>query len=137
MCFLLAGERIHGRLDIAVNSGTLLAGNGGCRHWQNGYAERVIGSIRRDCLDHVAIFGERHLRRLFQSYQGYCNELRTHLSRTKMRPCHERCGRQTACCPCRFWVSQHSLLRSALSATPRLVTVLCLRRVLMLTCTVL
>lgn len=36
--------------------------------WQNGYAERLIGSIRRDCLDHVVIFGERHLRHLSQSY---------------------------------------------------------------------
>ena len=37
--------------------------------WQNGVAERLIGSIRRDCLDHVVIFGERHLRHLLKSYQ--------------------------------------------------------------------
>src|SRR5437879_7919820 len=41
--------------------------------WQNGYAERLIGSIRRDCLDHVIIFSERHLRHLLQSYQRYYN----------------------------------------------------------------
>ena len=42
--------------------------------WQNGYAERLIGSIRRDCLDHVVVFGERHLRHLLGSYQRYYNE---------------------------------------------------------------
>jgi transposase InsO family protein len=47
--------------------------------WQNGYAERLIGSIRRDCLDHVVVFGERHLRHLLESYQRYYNEARTHL----------------------------------------------------------
>ena len=54
--------------------------------WQNGYAERVIGSIRRDCLDHVVIFGERHLHHLLQSYQRYYNEARTHLSLHKDAP---------------------------------------------------
>jgi transposase InsO family protein len=54
--------------------------------WQNGYAERLIGSIRRDCLDHVVIFGERHLRHLLQSYQRYYNEIRTHLSLRKDAP---------------------------------------------------
>jgi transposase InsO family protein len=54
--------------------------------WQNGYAERLIGSIRRDCVDHVVIFGERHLRHLLQSYQRYYNEARTHLSLRKDAP---------------------------------------------------
>jgi hypothetical protein len=54
--------------------------------WQNGCAEGVIGSIRRDCLDHVVIFGERHLRHLLQSYQRYYNEARTHLSLHKDTP---------------------------------------------------
>src|SRR5262249_20980193 len=48
--------------------------------WQNGCAERLIGSIRRDCLDHVVVFGERHLRHLLTAYQNYYNEARTHLS---------------------------------------------------------
>jgi transposase InsO family protein len=39
--------------------------------WQNGYAERLIGSIRRECLDHVVVFGERHLRHLLLSYVNY------------------------------------------------------------------
>ena len=54
--------------------------------WQNGYAERLIGSIRRDCLDHVIVFGERHLRHLLASYQRYYNEARTHLSLGKDAP---------------------------------------------------
>ena len=43
--------------------------------WQNGYAERLIGSIRRECLDHVIVFGERHLRHVLRSYQQYYNGL--------------------------------------------------------------
>jgi transposase InsO family protein len=54
--------------------------------WQNGYAERLIGSIRRDCLDHVVVFGDRHLRHLLRSYQKYYNEARTHLSLHKDAP---------------------------------------------------
>jgi transposase InsO family protein len=51
--------------------------------WQNGHAERLIGSIRRECLDHVVILGEAHLRRILA---GYYNELRTHLSLGKDSP---------------------------------------------------
>ena len=54
--------------------------------WQNGYCERLIGSIRRDCLDHVVIFGERHLRYLLRSYANYYNQNRTHLSLNKDTP---------------------------------------------------
>ena len=54
--------------------------------WQNGCAERLIGSIRRDCLDHVVVFGERHLRHLLMAYQNYYNEARTHLSLEKDAP---------------------------------------------------
>jgi hypothetical protein len=57
-----------------------------CSPWQNGHAERLIGSIRRDCLDHVVVFGERHLRHLLHSYQRYYNEVRTHLSLCKDAP---------------------------------------------------
>jgi len=48
--------------------------------WQNAYAERVIGSIRRDCLDHMIILSEHHLRRLLAEYVRYYNESRTHMS---------------------------------------------------------
>jgi transposase InsO family protein len=54
--------------------------------WQNGYAERLIGSIRRECLDHVVVFGERHLRHILLSYMSYHNEIRTHLSLEKDAP---------------------------------------------------
>jgi transposase InsO family protein len=54
--------------------------------WQNGHAERLIGSIRRDCLDHVVVLGERHLRHLLNSYRRYYNEVRTHLSLQKDTP---------------------------------------------------
>ena len=54
--------------------------------WQNGYAERFIGSIRRECLDHVIVFSEQHLRRVLRSYQQYYNGTRTHLSLAKDAP---------------------------------------------------
>src|SRR6266446_2538425 len=47
--------------------------------WQNPYIERLIGTLRRDCLDHVLIYGERHLRRILALYSRYYNETRTHL----------------------------------------------------------
>ena len=62
--------------------------------WQNGYAERVIGSIRRDCLDHVVVFGEEHLRHLLNSYQKYYNEVRTHLSVHKDAPVPRKSSRK-------------------------------------------
>jgi transposase InsO family protein len=52
----------------------------------NGYAERLIGSIRRECLDSIVVFGEAHLRRILAGYAGYYNELRTHLSLGKDSP---------------------------------------------------
>ena len=54
--------------------------------WQNAYAERVIGSIRRECLNHMIVLGERHLRRILRSYKDYYNQTRTHLSLDKDAP---------------------------------------------------
>ena len=54
--------------------------------WQNGFAERLIGSIRRDCVDHVIVFGEAQLRRILTKYAAYYNELRTHQSLAKDAP---------------------------------------------------
>jgi transposase InsO family protein len=54
--------------------------------WQNGYAERLIGSIRRECVDHIIVLGERHLRHMLLSYRKYYNEVRTHLSLKKDAP---------------------------------------------------
>jgi hypothetical protein len=49
-------------------------------------AERLIGSIRRECLDHIVIFGEAHLRQLLNAYAAYYNRVRTHLSLAKDAP---------------------------------------------------
>jgi transposase InsO family protein len=54
--------------------------------WQNGFAERLIGSIRRECLDHLVILGEAHLRRILQTYAGYYSKIRTHRSLDKDTP---------------------------------------------------
>ncbi len=54
--------------------------------WQNPYVERVIGSIRRECLDHVIIFNERHLHQVLSSYLDYYHRSRTHLALDKGLP---------------------------------------------------
>ena len=54
--------------------------------WQNGFAERLIGSIRRECVDHIIVLGEIHLRRVLKSYADYCNCVRTHRSPNKDAP---------------------------------------------------
>ena len=54
--------------------------------WQNPYVERVIGSIRRECLDHVIVFNERHLRRVLRAYVTYYEHSRTHLALGKDTP---------------------------------------------------
>jgi transposase InsO family protein len=54
--------------------------------WQNGIAERFIGTLRRECLDRVVIFGEVHLRRILSAYAGYYNQTRTHLALQKDAP---------------------------------------------------
>ena len=56
--------------------------------WQNGHAERLIGSIRRECLDHIVVFGEAHLRRIVAAYASYYNDTRTHLALGKDSPVH-------------------------------------------------
>jgi putative transposase len=54
--------------------------------WQRAYVERVIGTIRRECLDHLIVFGETSLRRNLRSYFDYYHGSRTHLSRSKDAP---------------------------------------------------
>ena len=58
--------------------------------WQNPYAERLIGSIRRECLDHMIVLGEQHLRRILTSYCVYYHGARTHLSLAKDAPTPRR-----------------------------------------------
>ena len=56
--------------------------------WQNGFAERLIGSIRRECLDHIIVLGEAHLRRILRAYAHYYNDVRTHRSLDKDAPAY-------------------------------------------------
>src|ERR1700691_934975 len=53
--------------------------------WQNGFVERLIGSIRRECLDHIIVSGQAHLRRILISYAAYYNSVRTHRSLQRTR----------------------------------------------------
>jgi transposase InsO family protein len=54
--------------------------------WQNGFTERLIGSIRRECLDHIIVLGKQHLRRILRNYADYYNGVRTHRSLNKDPP---------------------------------------------------
>jgi transposase InsO family protein len=54
--------------------------------WQNGFAERLIGSIRRECADHFIVLGEAHLCRILRTYARYYNDIRTHWSLDKDAP---------------------------------------------------
>src|ERR1017187_2958397 len=54
--------------------------------WQNGFAERLIGSMRRECVDHFVVLGEAHLRRILRSYARYYNDIRTYRSLDKDAP---------------------------------------------------
>ena len=71
--------------------------------WQNPYVERVIGSIRRECLNHVIVFDERHLRGVLSSYFHYYHQTRTHLSLDKhcpdTRPLHRPAAGKIIACP--------------------------------------
>jgi len=51
--------------------------------WPNGFSERLIGSIRRECLDHIIVLGEERLRRILKNYAAYYNGVRTHRSLNK------------------------------------------------------
>jgi transposase InsO family protein len=64
--------------------------------WQNGYAERLIGTLLSDCLDQVVIFGETHLRRILSAYTAYYNQTRTHLALQKDAPLHRAVQRSGA-----------------------------------------
>jgi transposase InsO family protein len=61
--------------------------------WQNGFAERLIGSIRRECVDHMIVLGEVHLRRILKSYADYYNRFRAHRSLNKDTPDSRRIQR--------------------------------------------
>ena len=60
--------------------------------WQNPYVERLIGTVRRECLDQMLVFGEAHLRQILSAYAAYYNQVRTHLALAKERPWVRRCS---------------------------------------------
>jgi transposase InsO family protein len=64
--------------------------------WQNGHMERLIGTVRRECLDRMLIFGESHLRRVLASYASYYNQAHTHLALQKDTPLHRAAQRSGA-----------------------------------------
>jgi len=64
--------------------------------WQNGCVERLIGTLRRECLDQTLIFGEGHLRRVLSAYAAYYNQARTHLALGKDAPLHRAVQRSGA-----------------------------------------
>ena len=64
--------------------------------WQNGCAERLIGTLRRECLDQMVIFSEMHLRRALSAYAAYYNQARTHLASQKDAPLHRAVQRSGA-----------------------------------------
>jgi hypothetical protein len=95
--------------------------------WQNGHAERLIGSIRWECLDHIVVFGDAHLRRI---YTAYYTRFRTHLSLAKDSPGHRPIQRygQLAARPilggiypeyCRKWFSAGTTGRRAPRISPQ------------------
>jgi transposase InsO family protein len=62
--------------------------------WQNGIAERLIGTLRRECLDQMLVFGEAHLRRILSAYAAYYNQARTHMALQKDAPLHRAVQRK-------------------------------------------
>jgi transposase InsO family protein len=58
--------------------------------WQNSFAERLIGTIRRECVDHIVVLGETHLRRILREYARYYNKTRTHRSLDQDAPVSRR-----------------------------------------------
>ena len=77
------GDKFNHRVESMGIEQVLIAARS---PWQNPYVERLIGSIRRECLDHVIIFNERHLRRVLRQYFRYYHECRTHLGLEKDCP---------------------------------------------------
>jgi hypothetical protein len=62
-------------------------------YWQNRHAEQSMGPIRRECLDHIVVFGKAHLRRVLAGYATFYNDTRTHQSLAKDSPVHRPINR--------------------------------------------
>ena len=84
--------------------------------WQNGFAERLIGTIRRECVDHLVVLGEAHLRQVLINFATYYNESRIHRSLNKDAPFHRAIERVGAIhLACSWWPSS-PILPGLLSA---------------------
>jgi len=77
------GNEFRSRIQSLVMNEVITAARS---PWQNAFVERLIGSIRRECLDHVVVLNKRHLRRLLRSYFSYYHRSRTHLALAKDAP---------------------------------------------------
>lgn len=77
------GEQFRGRVERMGIEEALTAPRS---PWQNRYAERLVAPLRRQCLDHVIVLGEKHLRGIVTAYLSYCHRSRTHLSPSKDAP---------------------------------------------------
>ena len=76
----------HQERRSVKNTGSKELRNAPRSPWENPFVERIIGSIRRECLDHIIVFNERHLRRVLADYFDYYHRARTHLSLAKDAP---------------------------------------------------
>ncbi len=83
------GERFRHRVHSLLIEEVITAPR---NPWQNPYVERIIGSIRRDCLDHMIVFNERHLKRILTIYFDYYHQWRTHLGLEMDTPWGTRCS---------------------------------------------
>jgi len=79
-------DRIYGSVVTIARMGIRDKPTAPASPWQNGFAEWLIGSIRRECVDHIIVLGEMHLRRVLKSYANYYNDIRTHRSLDKDTP---------------------------------------------------
>ena len=85
--------------------------------WQNGHAERVIGSIRRECTDYTIVFGQRHLSRILTAYTDYYNNWRTHRSLAKDTP-NSRSIQPSGMVSARLFRSYNTVFRNGLLCRP-------------------
>ena len=79
-------DRIYGSIVTRRAMGILDKPTAPASPWQNGLAERLVGSIRRECVDHFIVLGEAHLRRILRAYARYYNYVRTHRSLNEDSP---------------------------------------------------
>jgi putative transposase len=75
--------------DVLAGHGMRIIKTPGRSPRANSFAERLVGTLRRECLDHLLIYGEQHLRQVLAAYARHYNEHRPHQSRRQRPPLHE------------------------------------------------